>query len=405
MNRAAAADGIRDEDLRGAWGVGADSRKAGSVWPTPEQEILLRAGLLDAPASIEAWRSYVGSLEPGEMHGGTHEILPLVYSNLRHIAQADDRLESIKPYYFRAWGRNQTAFRILRDVVPLLEDAGIETLIIKGAAVVPLYYEDNGARGMGDIDVLVRVESFGDAVERLREAGWRTFYWHPDHFDVRFEHAIAFLNERGESVDLHCHLLMACCEPGADDRFWQSSRSVEIEGVRTRTLSAEHHLIHTCVHGMNWVQEPLVRWVTDATRIIRSTDVIDWESLVSTAAERGVAPAVGPPLDYLRRTFDLPVPVEVIRDLERASTRADARRLETWTRNTRGRPIRLLRHHWSMYRRGVRDLTWTEKLAVAPDYLRFWFHVHRLRDIPPRLGLKTARVIGRALGFYRYWDE
>ena len=58
--------------------------------------------------------------------------------------------------------------------------------VVKGAALIPLYYRDSGVRGMGDFDVLVPERRFRDAAAALGEAGWGTRFWRPDRFDTRF---------------------------------------------------------------------------------------------------------------------------------------------------------------------------------------------------------------------------
>ncbi|HUP01084.1 MAG TPA: nucleotidyltransferase family protein [Gemmatimonadota bacterium] len=391
---------------RGRWFGGRRPVAGGSVWPGPRQELLLKAALLEGDAARRAWLEWADGADLGRVEGRSAKLLALAHRNLLAQGVHDPRLERLKPYRRRTWGRNQQIFQRLNRALGVLHASGIETLVVKGAALVPCYYRDASARGMGDFDVLVREDRFQEAYEALRESGWSSRYWLPEHFDTRFEHAIALFDADGYSIDLHCHLLMACCGRGADDPFWEASVPATIAGVETRTLCAADHLIHACVHGMNWVNEAPLRWVADAVTVIRSApDGIDWEHLIRTSRQLRLTSPVVEPLEYLARTFGVPIP-PAVRDRLHAVpvTRADRQRFRLWTRNRRGRPVALFLHHYHMYARGVGEAGLAERVRSVPEYLRFWAHTDRLWRIPLRLGLKAWRVIGYRLGLYRYWD-
>ena len=392
-------------DLSGRWFAGRGHVAADSVWPGPREELLLQSALLEGAAALDAWRAWSAGADLDRIDGRSAQILPLVYRNLSRERSRDPGLEALKPRYRFTWARNQQVFRLLKLTLQRLHAAGIETLVVKGAALIPCYYEDAGARGMGDFDVLVREERFQEALEMLREMGWMSPYWEPEHFDTRFKHAINLLDSDGHSVDLHCHLLMACCARGDDTDFWEGSRPVTIAGVETRTLCAADHLIQACVHGLNWVKDPPLRWVADAVTLIRSPEGIDWERLIRTTGRLKLTIQVVESLAYLERTFGPLVPVEVVGRLRAVPvTRADRQRFRLGTKNRRGHPLALFLHHYHMYARGVGEAKPGERLRAVPEYLRFWAHTDRLWKIPLRLGLKGWRVVGYRLGVYRYWD-
>ena len=65
-----------------------------------------------------------------------------------------------------------------RRALSLLDEAGIETLVFKGAALhLAGTYQDARARPLGDADLLVRAERAHDAVQALRAGGFRP--WEP----------------------------------------------------------------------------------------------------------------------------------------------------------------------------------------------------------------------------------
>lgn len=400
------APAVTEKYDRGAWLAGPGRPAGGAVWPEPAQEMLLRAALARGDEAAAAWRRWAHEVDPDAVDPASAQILPLVYRNLVDQGIEDDRLAALKPRYAVTWARNQRNFRVLGDILRRLGAAGMETLIFKGAALIPLYYRDAGVRGMGDVDVLIRPERFQDALRVLGDAGWESLSWRPDLFETRFQHALALYDGAGNSVDLHCHLLMACCEPGADLPFWEASRSLEVEGVQTRTLCTTDHLLQACVHGLNWVQVPPIRWVADAITVLRvAPDEVDWDRVDRLVRERDMALPVSAALDYLRRVFDAPVPDDSLRRLGTIPVSfTDRLRFGVWMKSSRGRPLALLLHHCAMFSRGVGPAGAVERARALPAYLRFWANTDRTWKIPAVLAAKGVRVIGHRLGLYRYWD-
>lgn len=391
--------------LDGRWFSGRGRPAEGTVWPTPRQELLLRSALLAGDAARSAWARWSADADGG-VDPSSIQLLPLVYRNLVEQGVRDERLAALKPRYTATWAQNAKLFRLLAETLRGLHRAGIPTLVVKGAALLPLYYRDSGVRGMGDFDVLVPERRFRDAAAALLGVGWGTRFRRPDLFDTRFDHAIAFLDAAGNSVDLHCHLLMACCEPGADDAFWDASQPLAIEGVETRTLCATDHLIQACIHGLNWVRVPPLRWVADAIKVMRGEPGgIDWDRLEDQARSRELALPLEATLSYLHRTFDASVPEDVLRRLAGAPvSRTDRMRFAFWAENPRGRPLGRLLHHYVMYTRGVRGTGPLGHVGALPAYFRFWTRTDRAWKIPFQLGLKSVRAVGHRLGLYRYWD-
>lgn len=392
--------------LDGRWFSGRGRRSEGAVWPTPLQELLLQAALLEGDLAGSAWTRWSNDVDWNGLDPSSIQLLPLVYRNLVELGLKDERLAALKPRYTVTWGQNEKLFRLLAETLPVLHARDIPTLVVKGAALIPLYYRDSGVRGMGDFDVLVPERRFRDAAAALGEAGWGTRFWRPDRFDTRFDHAIAFLDAAGNSVDLHCHLLMACCEPGADDAFWEASRPLAIEGVETRTLCGTDHLIQACIHGINWVRVPPLRWVADAIKVMREEpEGIDWDRLADVARSRELALPLESTLEYLRRTFAAPVPEETLRRLADApASRTERMRFAFWAEDPRQRPLGRILHHYVMYTRGVRGTGALGHVRALPAYFRFWTRTDRVWKIPFQLGLKGVRAVGHRLGLYRYWD-
>lgn len=293
-------------------------------FPSPMHELLLRAGLLKDDRALEAWRAWTAHvhLPDDPVDGGALRLLPLVYHNLTSLGFRDAVLPLLKGIHRRTWYENQLRLHSLAGLLDRFCEAGIPTLVLKGAALALRYYADVGLRPMDDADVLVPTERALEAVGLLRRLGWRERHYressHVNPTIIAVRHSWEFSNEAGDRVDLHWHALFTSCFPGADEPLWRNAEPLTIGGVPSLTLSATDALIHTCAHGGHWNLLPPVRWVSDAIHILRSeAHHIDWQRLVSLVQWLGVTLHVRDSLGYLIERFDAPIPAEVLTQLSR----------------------------------------------------------------------------------------
>ncbi|MFZ2396370.1 MAG: nucleotidyltransferase family protein [Smithella sp.] len=70
----------------------------------------------------------------------------------------------LRGIYRKAWSKNQTLFHEMAKVVEYLQHAGIKTMLLKGASLSLLYYKNNGARPMADIDLLVPYKQVSEKI-------------------------------------------------------------------------------------------------------------------------------------------------------------------------------------------------------------------------------------------------
>ena len=75
--------------------------------------------------------------------------------------------------HLTAWQQNKTRLELLRSVVAQLREAGIPSLMLKGAALSLAFYRDPGLRPMRDVDLLVPKERSADAARKLVELGFK----------------------------------------------------------------------------------------------------------------------------------------------------------------------------------------------------------------------------------------
>jgi hypothetical protein len=270
-----------------------------------------------------------------------------------------------------------------------LEDAGIEALLLKGAAMILRYYEDAGLRPMADLDVMVRQDQTLLAFVHLAKLGWVS-QQQPDPTTLAAAHSAPFTRPGASPLDLHWRLLEDEAPAPGDQALWFRAAPVDLFGVPTRALGATDQLLHLLAHGSRWSADRSHRWLADASVLLsRAQPEIDWEQLAMEARQRRVHLAAQQALDFLRAFLDAPVPEEALDHL----SAAPVGRLERWEHRARTRcperrgPLLMGALHYQSYRRLVQGG------ALAPGALGFLRAVGREWG-----GVPTWRVPFLAVG-------
>lgn len=287
-------------------------------WPNEMQGLLLRVILADgddrtaARQSWAMWKDATPKID-GTLDLASLRLLPLVYKALAARGDDDPTLPKLAEIYRKSWMNNQILLAELAVALRILAGAGVDSLVLKGAALGELHYRDRGARPMGDVDVAVRRDSRERAIDSLVRSGWQLAAPEALAFDAAFRHGCALRSPQGVELDLHWHIFSDCCRDSVDAPLWQRSIAFEINGTTSRALDPTDALLHAVVHGTRWNPVSPVRWLTDAGAILRTSNTrLDWDRLRRQASDAGFALRVGAALAYLHRNFGLGIPPEAV---------------------------------------------------------------------------------------------
>ncbi|HYP45902.1 MAG TPA: nucleotidyltransferase family protein [Propionibacteriaceae bacterium] len=137
----------------------------------------------------------------------------------------------------------------------VLEAAGLPVLVVKGLALAGAAHHDLAARGVGDLDLLIRPQDAARAHRALTDAGWHAPPGYPDPsqqrvwaYAVRNGYEHAFVGS-ASIVDLHWRLDPTLGGLPNFDTLWTCRTSVQVDGRRVLTLSPWHALLHSCSHA------------------------------------------------------------------------------------------------------------------------------------------------------------
>jgi len=230
--------------------------------------------------------------------------------------------------------RNARLRAVLHDTVRLLNAAGIEPLLLKGAiALLPDQYPQAGARMMSDLDLaLYNAEAEqGEAV--LRAAGYR------DADNVKpagfrcHHHLAPLFHPNGDAyVELHRSILTSRA-PAAVLSLAQvraAAQPITWMGKRLWVPAPAHRLLHNALHQQ--VQDDVFRSHRRSLRQLHefaqlralpTAAAIDWPELLAPLDALGLGEAVRAYLLASARLFGQPLPPSV--QPGRAARRAERR--------------------------------------------------------------------------------
>ena len=285
-------------------------------WPTQDQELMLRAALLQREPALESWNEWKRTVNIDVMDYGSHRMVPQLYRNLQRLGVKDplmDRLKGVYRYYLY---KNEILMYRIGSLLAAFEAAGINTMVLKGAALIQLYYRESGLRPMLDADVLVPAHQAEQAMELLARLRWKSVRHMRPAIRIPIQHSTPFEDEGGRQLDLHWHLLWECFNANDDADYWANAIQIQIGGVQTLALSPTDQLLHTCWHGARWNEVPPIRWVADAMAIMgQSAEKIDWARLMQKAQKHRIIMPIRDALEYLKKTFNAPVPDSLLKSL------------------------------------------------------------------------------------------
>jgi hypothetical protein len=365
-------------------------------WPTRDQELLLRAALLQREPALESWNEWKRTVNIDVMDYGSHRMVPQLYRNLQRQGVKDplmDRLKGVYRYYLY---KNEILMHRIGILLAAFEEAGINTLVLKGAALIQLYYRESGLRPMLDADVLVHAHQAELAMDLLTRLRWKPVRYKRPQMAIPILHSTPFEDEGGRQLDLHWHLFWECFNANDDDDYWANALPIKIGGVQTLALNPTDQLLHTCWHGARWNEVPPIRWVADAMAIMgESAEEIDWARLMQKAQKHRIIMPVKDALEYLKKTFNAPVPDSLLLSLSAVPISKIERENYEVTLNPMAPPTttKILRLLYYDYRWLSSSTSSRSKSLAFAKHLQAKWDIERLWHVPLYVSIRMVRRV------------
>jgi hypothetical protein len=309
-----------------------------------DQSLLIRAALGGEPGAVEAYRDMSRTLDLREADVSTQRLLPLIVRTLDAAGgfAEDPLLSQFRKVARFTWLKSQLLIAEATPALAALGDAGIPTMLVKGAAVVDRTGGDLAGRPMDDIDVVVPPDRVREAFTVLELVGFTPPGGVLSDRDtaalVSHRHAMETANAKGAAIDLHWRTLAGCLR-AADERLWNGAAVTTFGDVPCLVTNREDSMVHAIAHAFGSRPQGGLRWASDVAALVgRGDGAVDWDRLVGTARACRVGIPVADALAVLNREIDLGAPTEVLAELSRASL---TERVRAWPRLDRSGAPRL----------------------------------------------------------------
>lgn len=247
----------------------------------------------------------------------------------------------------------------LEQSVVALNRAGIEPVLLKGAALAYTVYSSLTARPMRDIDMLVAPERAGEARAIMLESGWALDPELPGDKSYDAHHHLPPLRDAvssGLRLEIH-RALMAGGHPFrfTNNELWSAARRVRVGSGHALVMHPAHHAVHIAIHFAWGHMLNLGAWhAFRDLAALAATGQLDWLEFARTASAWGASTCCYWTLRLGRELSALPVSDEILHRLRprlpefvrRSLCRHFVREL---ARNNSGCPsVRLNRTLWVM---------------------------------------------------------
>jgi hypothetical protein len=254
---------------------------------THEQDLLLRAALLDGAAAIDAWHAWRDRTSVDALDRDSQWLLPRLFHNLHANGVPAPLLARYHNVYRHNWYKNNLALRRVRPLLDRLRAvAGAAPVIIGGAAMALRQSEAIGARPFEAVDVLVASASPGAASDPP-------------------ESAVA-------EVVLRTSLF------GAPWDALVAARAIACEWIHARWLvpAPADHLVAIAVHGREWDRRSTLLWLADAATLFRCLTDRDWADVAALAHDIGRVDDLAAALRLVGDRCGIPAPIAAWRQLD-----------------------------------------------------------------------------------------
>lgn len=218
--------------------------------------------------------------------------------------------------------------REIRHVLSALDEEGIDTLVVKGAALGYSVYEAPHLRPRVDVDLLVAEGDVARAVARLEAMGYARAAQNVGQL-VSHQIGLGRKDTHGVWHAIDLHWKVANPQVFADLLLFAEMRETAVPlpalGPAARTPARPHALLLAIVHlAAHHARETRLIWLWDLHRLASRLSATEFDRVVSLARSKGLATLTARALRQTRATFDTRIEAAVLAALDGVDPRTEA---------------------------------------------------------------------------------
>ena len=255
-------------------------------------------------------------------------ISPLVFSRLPEVAKHHDIPEYVredleKDYYLNA-AKNALIFEGLGKALETFRKAGLQVIVLKGAALAETVYGNPALRSMSDVDLLVKKENLHQIDELLKKLGYSPADRSVDDVDFTSTYltTLDYRNPGKNSPSFHIHWhFVNSTVPNESyinhikmEDIWRDAVKTNIADIETWVMSPHHLIIHLSEHALRVTHSlSKLSYFCDIDRAINYYGKgLDWNLLIQDAIRFNLNKMVYTTLYFSRYFIKAKVPEDVL---------------------------------------------------------------------------------------------
>lgn len=228
--------------------------------------------------------------------------------------------EAMQTQYYEQVRENIRLYHELGIALRLLRAQKLPVLVLKGAHLGSVVYQNPALRLMNDVDLLFAQADIPGAAALLATLGYQSE--EALLFDRHFatDHHLPRLSKPASAVSFELHWLITYPHKAytiALADLWSRAQPVTVAGVEVLALCPEDLLLHICEHATyHHLLEQGIRFLCDLDAIVRHySATLDWAAVQQRAQEWGWCRGVYLALILAQRLLATPIPSAVLSQL------------------------------------------------------------------------------------------
>ena len=289
---------------------------------TEDHVLLFRAAFGEQAVAVPAYKAWRERVAFKDIDHCFFRVLPQVVHTISGHGIDDPDLGRMKGILKHTWVSNIIRVRSLAMALHALNETGIATMVLKGAALFAQFPEITSLIAVGDFDILVRQSDAAAAIDALKQAGFRWKDLRLDAFvesDFQKLHAFALKHtDSDQEIDFHWWPLPRLFEAAFVEELFGRSKRADFSGVPSLVPDLTDHLFLAIARPEPWDGNEIFTRTVEAAHILRERGHdVDWARLVDLCCRHGRRAMAATILCVIRDELGLAIPAEVIRALRR----------------------------------------------------------------------------------------
>lgn len=244
-----------------------------------------------------------------------HGIAPLLYDHFKKNSNIpNSAMQRLRSIYLQNAIKNTRLYDRLTRALRALKEEDIPVVILKGAALAELLYQNIALRPMVDIDLLIKGQDMWRANEVLTQLGYDS--------DVGLLHSRRAIKwcrhviyqENNFWLEVHPRIAeIPKCDP------WIKAIPTQIASNDVFILGPEDFLLHLCIHfehHLHGNSSQLISLYDIAEILKRYGEEIDWDYMVKTSKKNRIGEAVYRTLCMTSKWLDSFIPMDALNQLK-----------------------------------------------------------------------------------------